>query len=259
MERTNTSTFYLKNYYRIVKKKSESPPPTHWKPGLKPPNDSKNRFVLVRIFENHCLKEIDTLELWLLPLNENEGILCFAIRDRSAAATVNGNHRRSPERREITIERRDTRDNMIKVESRRSPDDSRSDHASRPHEVLQQSRIQYDLEKKEVPIKAQPVKSLGDSKPQRSRSFSSSSRSRSDDSRSSGSSSESDDDVAEERKKEKKVEVYIWNLHFGDFQFLFNFIVDDIFSVVMIDVSRSKLNVNFFYMMILNILWIIVF
>lgn len=127
----------------------------------------------------------------------------FIIRDRSAAATVNGNHRQSPERREITIERRDTRDNT-KVESRRSPDDGRS---SRPNEVMQQSRIQYDLEKKEVPIKAQPVKSLSDSKPRRSRSFSSSSRSRSDDSRSSGSSSESDDDVAEERKKEKKVEV----------------------------------------------------
>lgn len=137
---------------------------------------------------------------------DNEGFLCFVIRDRSAAATVNGIHRQSPERREITIERRDTRDNT-KVESRRSPDDGRSDRASRPYEVMQQSRIQYDLEKKEVPIKAQPVKSLSDSKPRRSRSFSSSSRSGSDDSRSSGSSSESDDDVAEERKKEKKVEV----------------------------------------------------
>lgn len=142
-------------------------------------------------------------------MNDDKGFFCFAIRDRATAATVNGNHRHSPERREITIERRDTRDNMLKVESRRSPDDRRSDHASRPNEVLQQSRIQYDLEKKEVPIKAHPVKSLSDSKPQRSRSFSSSSRSRSDDSRSSGSSSESDDNGAEERKKEKKVEVYV--------------------------------------------------
>lgn len=182
----------------------------------------------------------------------------FIIRDRSAAATVNGNHRQSPERREITIERRDTRDNT-KVESRRSPDDGRSDRASRPYEVMQQSRIQYDLEKKEVPIKAQPVKSLSDSKPRRSRSFSSSSRSGSDDSRSSGSSSESDDDVAEERKKEKKVEVYIGHIHFVDFQCLLNFIADYIFSVVLIVVIRSKLNVNFFYILILNIPSTIVF
>lgn len=32
------------HFSRVVKKMSESPPPTHWKPGLKPLNsDSKNR------------------------------------------------------------------------------------------------------------------------------------------------------------------------------------------------------------------------
>jgi hypothetical protein len=121
---------------------------------------------------------------------------------------VNGSlnsSRYSAEQREISDEPRDPRESEFRTTIRKSPEDKRSDHPSKPNEVLQQSRIQYDLEKKEVPIKAHPVKSLNDSKPRRSRS---SSRSRSDSPSSSSSSDESDEDSAtEEQKKEKKVEV----------------------------------------------------
>lgn len=114
--------------------------------------------------------------------------------------------RHSADRREISDERREHRENEFRSTIRKSPDDKRADHPSKTNEVLQQSRIQYDLEKKEVPIKAHPMKSLNDAKPRRSRS---SSRSRSDSESSSSSSDESDDNgTTEEQKKEKKVEVF---------------------------------------------------
>ena len=120
--------------------------------------------------------------------------------------------RHSPEKRQITLERREVRSDDFRDERGRSPEDRRPDFSNKPNDVLQQSRIQYDLEKKELPMKAQPVKSIEESKRRRSRS-SSSGRSRSEDSRSSRSSSDSDDDSAEEQKKEKRVEVWLYLAH----------------------------------------------
>lgn len=119
--------------------------------------------------------------------------------------------RHSPEKRQITLERREVRSDDFRDERGRSPEDRRPDFSNKPNDVLQQSRIQYDLEKKELPMKAQPVKSIEESKRRRSRS--SSGRSRSEDSRSSRSSSDSDDDSAEEQKKEKRVEVWLYLAH----------------------------------------------
>lgn len=172
---------------RPVKLKSDSPPPTHWKPGQKP---WKSKEPERPVFTQQIL---------------NQGHKSHSDVTRDQKSEVNGFRKSSTERPSRSRSVSPQREEIVKR------DVKRSGHVEGKSPGQKESKIQYDLAETEAPIKASPLrvpeKNIPPEKKKMSRSrssSSSSSKSGSGRSRSRSKSYSSDSSSASSKNNEKK-------------------------------------------------------